>query len=195
MPEELGGRTERPWDYVPLVPAATIPDLPWIPAVESGDHDSRLWLVFAAATGTSVISLLTAGDPRWWEMAGAAGLLMPLYETLRRACDRLAVTPDGLVVTGVLVKRRISWAAISRVEARRYQLTVELGRRGRRTWRFDGRKERPAAAEVGGVVERLRSLNTNGLARHRWSLSWGAAVFLPAATATAVAIARGVFGG
>jgi len=195
MPQELGGRAERPWDYVPLIPAATIPDLPWIPAVEPGEIGSRRWLVLVVASGCSVIGLLTVGDPSWWELVGAAGLLMPLYETLRRACDRLAITPDGLVVTGVLLKRRISWAAISGVEARRYQLTVDLGRRGRRTWRFDGRKGRPAAAEVGGVVERLRSLNTSGLARHRWSLSWGAAVFLPAATATAVAIARGVFAG
>jgi hypothetical protein len=195
MPQELGGRAERPWDYVPLVPAATIPDLPWITAVEPGDPGSRLWLLFAAGSGYSVIGLLTAGDPRWWEMAGAAGLLVPLYETLRQACDRLAVTPDGLVATGVLLRRRISWAAISGVEARHYQLTVDLGRHGRSTWRFDGRKGRPAAAEVGGVVERLRSLNTSGLAHYRWSLSWGAAVFLPAAGATIAAVARGVFGG
>jgi hypothetical protein len=193
MPQELGGQAERPWDYVPLVPAATIPDLPWITAVDRGDPDSRIWMVFVAASGSSVIGLLTAADPSWLDMAGAASLLMPLYETLRRACDRLAVTPDGLVATGVLLRRRISWAAISGVEARRYQLTVDLGRHGRRTWRFDGRKGRPAAAEVGGVVERLRSVNTSGLARYRWSLSWGAAVFLPAAGATVAAVAKGVF--
>lgn len=193
MPQELGGQAERPWDYVPLVPAATIPDLPWITAVDRGDPDSRIWMVFVAASGFSVIGLLTAADPSWLDMAGAASLLMPLYETLRRACDRLAVTPDGLVATGVLLRRRISWAAISGVEARRYQLTVDLGRHGRRTWRFDGRKGRPAAAEVGGVVERLRSVNTSGLARYRWSLSWGAAVFLPAAGATVAAVAKGVF--
>jgi hypothetical protein len=47
MPQELGGHAGRPWDYVRLVPAATIPDLPWIPAVEP--------VVFVAASGYSVI--------------------------------------------------------------------------------------------------------------------------------------------
>jgi hypothetical protein len=40
--------------------------------------------------------------------------------------------------------------------------------------------ERWTKAEVAGVVERMRSVSTSGLERGRLSLSWGAAVFLPA---------------
>lgn len=80
-------------------------------------------------------------------------------------------------------------------EVRRYQLTIDLGRYGRRTVRFDGKGGRPGTGEVAGVLERVRSLSTSGLVRARLSLSWGAAVFLPAAAAVLAATAWALFKG
>ncbi|MEU4391729.1 hypothetical protein [Kribbella sp. NPDC023855] len=53
----------------------------------------------------------------------------------------------------------------------------------------------PSAEQVAGVVERLRGYSTSALTSYRVSLSWGAAVFLPAAAAVVAATAWALFKG
>jgi len=185
--------SKRPWDEIPLVPADKVPSLPWSPPLEPTETRGNLWPLCLVGLGFAAVQLAGADDPSWqW---GTAALLGPLWETLKAACARWTVTDDGLVITGPLLRRTYSWATVSAIEVRRYQVTVDVGGRRRRTGRFDGRKGRPAAPEVAGVMARVRSLNTSGLQPVRVSLSWGAAVILPAAGAVLAATAWALFKG
>ncbi|MFI5711387.1 hypothetical protein [Kribbella sp. NPDC051620] len=102
----------------------------------------------------------------------------------------LTVRTDELVLRGPLLRRRYSWKAVDGVQRRgEKKVVIDLGHRGRRTFKYDGLNGRPTADQVAGVVERLRGNNTSALTSYRVSLSWGAVVFLPAVVAVAVAIA------
>jgi hypothetical protein len=64
---------------------------------------------------------------------------------------------------------------------------LDLGHRGIRTFEFDGLDGAPAADHVAAVIERVRRDHTSALTSYRVSLSWGAAVFLPAVAAVVAA--------
>lgn len=173
-------RHPRPWDHVQVVPVAYHPPLPWTPTTKSGEFPGHFWLLPLAGIALTAVDLFSADELGWTDWLSGPGLLVMLWGMLKPACERWTIGEDGLVVTGLLLRRWYPWAAITGVSARKYEVAIELGRRPRRTARFDGTNGRPSAAEVAGVVERVRSVSTSGLERGRLSLSWGAAVFLPA---------------
>jgi hypothetical protein len=74
-------------------------------------------------------------------------------------------------------------------------MTIDLGRRGRHSFEYDATNARPSALDVAGVLERGRLLSTSGLTRYKVSLSWGAAVFLPAVAVVVFSTALALFKG
>lgn len=167
-----------------------MPPLPWRPRLDQRLEREPFWVVFVLTTVLAVADLTTADDPGWRQWVSGPVALSLLWGALAPAADRLAVREEGLVFTGPLLRRRYSWKAVEAVRRRGpKKVDIDLGHRGTRTFRYDGGPGRPAADEVAGVVERLRGYNTSALTSYRVSLSWGAAVFLPAAAAVIAAMA------
>ncbi|GAA1596945.1 hypothetical protein GCM10009789_58680 [Kribbella sancticallisti] len=149
-----------------------------------------------AAVGFKVVDLVRDDQISWWEWGSAPGALLALWGVLVPAVERLTVTSDGIVVSGPVLRRKYSWRTIEAIElGRKPNVTVDLGRRGRHTFSYDGKNGRPSQVEVAGVLQRGWFLNTSGLTTYRVSLSWGAAVFLPAVAAVVAATAWALFKG
>ncbi|MET9318301.1 PH domain-containing protein [Kribbella sp. NPDC003505] len=127
----------------------------------------------------------------WWLGLSTLIFLWPLYDELRGPCARLTVTAEGFEIRGVLRKRAFPWSAIERLQVRRYEVSVDLGRHGREAWRFDGQHGRPSAQEVAALLERLRLASPRTGTGRRTTPSWGAAVLL---AGTAASISTAVVG-
>ncbi|NEA34527.1 hypothetical protein [Streptomyces sp. SID13031] len=186
----------NPGEQDPQAPARAVPPLPWSPRLEHHLYREPFWLIFVFGVVLSLIDLTRSDDLglRQW-VSGPVALLL-LWGGLSIAAGRLTVRTDGLVLRGALLRRRYSWKAVDGVQRRgEKKVVIDLGHRGTRTFKYDGVSGRPSADEVAGVVERLRGYNTSALTSYRVSLSWGAAVFLPAAAgvvaATAWALIKG----
>ncbi|MEV8374204.1 hypothetical protein AB0P21_15790 [Kribbella sp. NPDC056861] len=148
------------------------------------------WVVFALLVVLKVVDLLEGDDGGWLHWVDGPVAVALLWYELGRAIERLTIHDDELVLRGTLLRRRYSWKAVDGVERHgRKKVTVDLGHRGKRTFKYDGENGRPPADQVAGVIERKRGYNTSALTSYRVSLSWGAAVFLPAVAAVVAATA------
>lgn len=181
---------QRPWDAQDLTPAPEIPMLPWSPNFEGSGARSWRWVAILVSWPLAIVYLAGSAMP-WWLGLGTLFFLWPLYDELRGPCGRLTVTAEGFEIRGVLRKRAFPWTAIERLRVRRYEVSVDLGRYGRETWRFDGQHGRPSALEVAAVLERLRLASRSTATRRRSTPSWGAAVLL---ACTAASISTAVVG-
>lgn len=183
----------NPKPLVPTVspaPIEAVPPLPWRPRLEHSLFREPLWLLFVFGTGLTVSDLIQADQVPWYRWASGPVALGLLWNAMKVAFERLTVIEGGVVVRGPLLRRRYTWKAIEGVQRHgKKKVTLDLGHRGTKTFEFDGRNTAPTADQVAGVVERLRLYNTSALTSYRVSLSWGAAVFLPAVAAVAAATA------
>ncbi|WP_020388003.1 PH domain-containing protein [Kribbella catacumbae] len=189
-PSKPAERESKPPVRVTPAPIESVPPLPWSPRLEHHLFREPLWLLFVFGTVFTVNDLIQADQVPWWRWASGPIALGLLWNAMKIAFERLTVTEGGLVVRGPLLRRRYSWKALDGVQRRgQKKVTLDLGHRGTKTFEFDGKQGAPTADLVAGVVERLRGYNTSALTSYRVSLSWGAAVFLPAVAAVVAATA------
>ncbi|GAA0951515.1 hypothetical protein GCM10009554_53100 [Kribbella koreensis] len=191
MPPSSPGEPNRkaPARVTPA-PMEAVPPLPWSPRLEHHLYREPFWLIFVFGVVLTVIDLTRTEDPGWRQWVSGPVALFLLWGALAVVTDRLTVRTDELVLRGPVLRRRYSWKAVDGVRRRgEKKVIVDLGHRGARTFKYDGKGGRPDADQVAAVVERLRSYNTSALTSYRVSLSWGAVVFLPAVVAVAAATA------
>lgn len=189
-PSKPAERDSKPPARITPAPIEDVPPLPWSPRLEHELYREPFWVVFVFGVAFAVGDLLGADHVGVRQWIDGPGTLAALLVALTTAADRLTVREDGLVLSGPLLKRRYSWKAIEGVQRHgSKKVKLDLGHRGTRTFKYDGLKGRPTADLVAGVVERLRGYNTSALTSYRVSLSWGAAVFLPAVAAVVAATA------
>jgi hypothetical protein len=173
-----------------------MPPLPWLPrAKPAEDYLLPFTIVMTLGFVLSGLDLVNDDHIRWWDWLKAPVGLLGLWSMLGLVVSRLTVRADGIVITRRLVRREASWDLVERVEVDGQAMTIDLGRRGRHSFEYDAKNARPSALDVAGVLERGRLLSTSGLTRYKVSLSWGAAVFLPAVAVVVFSTALALFKG
>ena len=177
---------QPPWDAQQFIPASTIPELPWSPPPERNQAStSRRIASLAIGPLTTVYAVAT--EQPWWMFLGTLFFVWPMYDDLRGITTRLTLTTTGFEVRGVLRKRTYTWTTIRALHLRRYEVTADLGRYGRQTWRFDGSQGRPSALEVAAALERLRHTTPTTPARRRATPTWPATLLTTTALTTITA--------
>jgi hypothetical protein len=155
-----------------------------------------LWVIPALALVLAVFDLARAENLGWWDWVRAPAFLLLLWSGMNVAFERLTISAEGVLLRGPLLRRWYSWKAVEGVQRRGDgKVILDLGHRRSRTFEFSVKNGGPPADHVAGVVERLRGDSTSALTSYRVSLSWGAAVFLPAAAAVVAATAWALFKG
>jgi hypothetical protein len=189
-PSNPGEQVPKTPARVSAVPIEAVPPLPWSPRLAYDVSREPFWVIFALLVVVRVVTLVEDDHHGWLDWVQGPVTVMLLWYELGRAIERLTVHDDALVLRGQVLRRRYSWKAVDGVERRgQKKVTVDLGHRGKRTFKYDGENGRPSADQVAGVIERKRGYNTSALTSYRVSLSWGAAVFLPAVAAVVAATA------
>jgi hypothetical protein len=189
-PSSPGERDPKAPARVTPVPIETVPPLPWRPRLEDHVFRDPIWLLLLFFVAGTVFQLVHEDHVAWWQWTAPPALLFSFWVSLKIAFEQLTLGTDGIVIRGPLLRRRYSWKAVDGVRRRgKKKVVLDLGHRGTRTFEFDGKDGTADPDHVAAVVERLRGYNTSALTSYRVSLSWGAAVFLPAVAAVVAATA------
>ena len=194
-PNSAAEQQPEPPARVTPAPIEAVPPLPWSPALDKHLYREPFWVLFLFGVALSAVDLVRAED-----VAVAVGVRSsgsPSAVGRAEGGERADVRPRGRTGDrGSAAAPPLQLEGGRRGEsARRKKVTIDLGHRGSRTFEYAGRQGAPSADQVAGVVERLRGYSTSALTSYRVSLSWGAAVLLPAAAAVVAATAWALFKG